>query len=110
MPAGVWIWTVNDDAAVDIQAVLLHGTDNSDNRDLSIRIKPHVFADRIAVRPETLREFLIDQTDEAGVRRHVQIVEDSTLYQRNLHRPKIVWSRGPLIDLKLLARLRRPAF
>src|SRR5690348_13738965 len=80
LPARIGCWAVNHNATVNIQAVLFDNTHNANDGDLSLGIRPDLFADGIAIRPETLRELLVDDADLAGVCRHVHIVEDSALY------------------------------
>ena len=60
MPLCIGRRAVDDDPPVDVQAVLLHGTDDADDPQLAGRIVPQVLADRVAVRPEALRELLVD--------------------------------------------------
>ena len=84
---------IDDDAAVDVEAVLLDRADDADDGHLALGIEPDVLADRIPVRPEPPRELLVDDRHRLRVRHRCRTsVKDRPLTQRNLHRPEIVRS------------------
>ncbi len=64
-------------------------------------IEPEVFADGIVVRPEALREFLLDDDDLRRVRA-VVLGEEAARDQRDLHGAEIVRAGRAQIDLQLL--------
>ena len=51
------------DLAVGIQTVLLHHSDHADDGDGLFGIEPEMFSDGVVVRPESLRELLVDDGD-----------------------------------------------
>ncbi len=51
---------VRSDLAVGVQTVLFDGAHDADNLDGFLGIEPQVFSDGVAVRPETLRKFFVN--------------------------------------------------
>ena len=90
---------VGRDLAIRLQAVLFdcaHYTHNGDQ--LLGVVEPQVFSNRIAVRPEPLCEFLVDDHHLRLVR-VIILGEKSALPQWNLHRPKIICAGDANIHL-----------
>ena len=71
---------IHDDAAVDVEAILLHRADDADDGQRLLRIAPDVLADRILVRPEALRELLVDDDDRLRVRHRVELGKEASLH------------------------------
>jgi hypothetical protein len=54
---------VDGDFSVTIQTILFYVSHDAGNYNRLFRIEPEVLADRITARPETFREFFVDDRD-----------------------------------------------
>src|SRR4029453_12731981 len=59
VPARKGAWKIDEESAIDVEAFLLDGTDNADDRDLLFRIEPHLLADG-SLREKSIGKLLID--------------------------------------------------
>ncbi len=78
------------DFAVGLQTVLFDYSDDANDGDGLFRIEPEMFSDGVIVRPEALREILVDDGDLRHVDAVVLLGEEAARDQRNLHGAEIV--------------------